>query len=367
MFNKNKNERTEPRSWNWSPRALVLGGLGALTLGVAVLSVAVSYSILAPHFGLLAAPTVAALDVLWVVLQATEILAGNNRVRAGRVRWAGLTLTAVIAAVPTADLIVTGAGVSDLAVILTPVAIVFTKVGWWLVLPSLGRKVSPDTRKAIDARRQQVADRLEQMEADAADRIELLRVASDLQAQVSDAETDYRRRTLKAQQRMTERLYGQAESTADTVASKPLPELIATIKLPELDGWEPSSLALDVTPVTPAVTQVSGTNGEDAAEASRREQLLVTVSEIAAVTGVPTPVTGAPLTNDQITVVLRALRHSEDPPMESYRQAAGEFRRLGFLGGEDRVRPLWRELKRREAQEESEESEEEAEEDAEAR
>ncbi|MET7727529.1 hypothetical protein [Streptomyces mirabilis] len=365
MFNtnKNKNKGDEPRSW--SPRALVLGALGALTLGVAVLSVAVGYSILVPHFGMLAAPTVAALDVLWVVLQATEILAGNNRVRARRVRWAGLALTLVIAAVPTADLILTGSGAGfDLAVILTPVAIVSTKAVWWLVLPSLGRKVSPATRQAIDARRQEVADRLEQMEANAADRIELLRAAGDLQMQVSAAETDYRRATLKAQKRMTGRLHGQAVSTADTIASKPLPELVATIALPELDGWEPSSLALDVTPVTPAVTQVSGAIGDGGEESSRRERLLVTVAEIAAVTGVPTPVTGTPLTNEQITVVLRALRHSQDPPMESHRQAAGEFRKLGFLGAEDRVRPLWRELKKREAQEETEESEESEDADA---
>lgn len=372
MFNKNKNENegNEPRSWSWSSRLAVLGVLGAITLGVAVLSVAVSYKILVPHFGGWAAPTVAALDALWVVLQATEIQAGNNKQRARRVRWAGLLLTFVIAAVPTADLIQTGTGtgLEGLAVVLTPVAILFTKGVWWLVLPALGRRVSPATRQAIDARRQEVADRLEQMEANAADRIELLRVAGDLQEQVSKAETDYRRKTLKAQQRMTDRLYGQAESTADTVASKPLPELVATIALPELDGWEPSSLALDVTPVTPAVTQVSGTNGDEADEASRREQLLVTVSEIAAVTGVPTPVPGGPLTNDQITVVLRAVRHSEDPPIESHRQASVEFRKLGFLGAEDRVRPLWRELKRREAQEGAQESEEseESEEDAEA-
>ncbi|MFJ2202373.1 hypothetical protein [Streptomyces violaceusniger] len=363
MFNKNKQKTEGKEPWSWSPRALVLGGLGVLTLGVAVLSVAVSYSILVPHFGRLAAPTVAALDVLWVVLQATEILAGNNRVRARRVRWAGLALTVVIAAVPTADLILTESGVGfDLAVVLTPVAIVATKAAWWLVLPSLGRKVSPATRQAIDARSQEVADRLERMEADAADRIELLKIAGDLQMQVSAAETDYRRATLKAQKRMTDRLHGQAVSTADTVASKPLPELVSTIALPELDGWEPAALALPVTPVTPAVTQVSGANSEGDEESSRRERLLVTVAEISSVTGVPTPVTGTPLTNDQITVVLRALRYNEDPPM-SYRQAAAEFRRAGYLGGEDRVRPLWRELKKQESEEETEESEEEAEAD----
>lgn len=362
MLNSKNKRKTEPWSWSWSPRALVLSGLGALTLGVAVLSVAVAYGILEPHFGLLAGPTVAALDVLWVVLQATEILAGNNRRRAGRVRWAGLALTAVIAAIPTAHLILTGSGVQDLAVVLTPVAIVSTKLGWWLALPSLGRRVSPGTRQAIDARRQQVADRLEQMEADAADRIELLTVAGSLQERVSAAEADYRRKVLKVQQTTTDRLHGQAVSTADTIASKPLPEMVTAIALPELDGWEPSSLALPVTPVTPAVTQVSGANDGEADEASRRERLRVTVAEIASVTGVPVPETGVPLSTEQITVVLRALRYSDDPPM-SYRGAAREFRAAGYLGSEERVRPLFRELTQQEATEEAEEAEEDAEAD----
>ncbi|MFF0747343.1 hypothetical protein ACFYVL_43890 [Streptomyces sp. NPDC004111] len=369
MLNKNKNNKQgKPLPLSWSPRAFVLAGLGALTLGVAVLSVAVSYSILSPHFGPLAAPTVAALDVLWVVLQATEILAGNHRTRAGRVRWAGLALTAVIAAVPTADLILTANQGLDLAVVLTPVAIVSTKAVWWLVLPSLGRRVSPSTRQAIDSRRQTVADRLEQMEADAADRIELLRVAGALQRRVSAAETGYRRDTLKAQERAAARLHGQAASTADTFANKPLPDLVATIALPELDGWEPETLALPVTPVTPAVSQVSGAIGSGDDESSRRVQLAVTVAEIAAVTGVPTPETGVPLTSGQIGVVLRALRYSEDPPM-SYRQASAEFRRAGYLGGEDRVRPLWRDIKEQEAKDAdqaAEDADEDADEDAEA-
>ena len=88
-----------------TPRGMVLGILGLVTLGVAVLSVAVSYQILEPKFGAWAVPTVGALDALWVVFQATEVLAGNNGRRARRVRWAGLALTAVNAAIPTAELL----------------------------------------------------------------------------------------------------------------------------------------------------------------------------------------------------------------------------------------------------------------------
>ncbi|MER5914644.1 hypothetical protein ABT124_30265 [Streptomyces sp. NPDC001982] len=77
-----------------------------------------------------------------------------------------------------------------------------------------------------------------------------------------------------------------------------------------------------VTPVTPPV------------------ETPVTLEEIAAVAGVPTPVSGEPLTDDQLVVVLRHLRYTDDPPL-SYRQAGAAFREAGFVGGEQRVRRAW--------------------------
>ncbi|MFF1360660.1 hypothetical protein [Streptomyces sp. NPDC058297] len=343
MFKKSKSRGDEPlpTATFWSPRAWVLAVLGAITLGVAVLSVAVSYSILVPRFGVWAAPTVGALDALWVVLQATEILSGNNRSRAGRVKWAGVALTFVIAAVPTADLITTGTGQGlDLAVVLTPVAIVSTKLVWWLVMPSLGRRVSPATRQAIAARRQEVADKLERMEADAADRTELLRVAEALNRQVTEAETSYRLSALKAQQTMTEELHTQAETTAKTISEKPLPGLVAQIELPELEGWVPAAPALPVTPVT----QVRALMGPQAVTSGGTP---VTLEELAAVTGVPTPRPGETLTEPQLDLVVRHLRYSDDPP-RSYRQSAGALREAGFIGSEERVRKVWGALMQKE-------------------
>ncbi|MEV5338909.1 hypothetical protein AB0K93_10520 [Streptomyces sp. NPDC052676] len=66
----------------------------------------------------------------------------------------------------------------------------------------------------------------------------------------------------------------------------------------------------------------------------------VTLEEIAAVAGVPTPATGEPLSDAQLVVVLRHLRYSDDPPL-SYRQAVTAFREAGFVGGEQRVRKAW--------------------------
>lgn len=333
-----------------SPRALVLAVLGAITLGVALLSVSVSYQILVPQFGNWAVPTVAALDALWVVVQATEILAANNRTRARRVRIAGLVLTAVIAAIPTVDLILTlrREHAFDLAVVIAPTAIVLTKIAWWVVMPALGRGTSAGTRSTIATTRQAVADRLEEMEAKAADRIELLRVASEVQQRVAEAETNYRLTALASQQRMTAALHAQAEATADTIAAHPLPALVAGIDLPGLDldeDWELPALALPVAPAVTDVTQVNELPGG-------RPVTAVTLAELAAVTGVTTPEPGEPLTDDQLGVVLRHLRYSEDPP-SSYRQAAATMRRKGFCGSEQRVRQTWRVLMAKEGRPDS--------------
>lgn len=87
---------------------------------------------------------------------------------------------------------------------------------------------------------------------------------------------------------------------------------------------------LDEQGVTPAVTPV-------------------TLDQVAAIAGVPTPLIGEPLTDEQIVVVLRHVRYSDDPPL-SYRQTVTAFRESGFTGGEARVRGAWATLM---AQEES--------------
>ncbi|MFJ4783253.1 hypothetical protein [Streptomyces sp. NPDC088794] len=66
----------------------------------------------------------------------------------------------------------------------------------------------------------------------------------------------------------------------------------------------------------------------------------VTLKELAAIAGVPTPALGEPLTDAQLVVVLRHLRYLDDPPL-SYRQAVAAFREAGFVGGEQRVRKAW--------------------------
>ncbi|MDI3102439.1 hypothetical protein QJ054_36050 [Streptomyces sp. AN-3] len=366
------------KSMRPSRRGAVLSILGVITLGVALLSVAVSYRILEPQFGKWAVPTVGALDALWVVFQATEILAGNNRRRARRVQIAGLALTAVNAAIPTAHLVMSGPGGFDLAYVLTPVAIVGTKVAWWWVLPSLGRRVSAGTRQALDTKRQEVDDRLEEMEAEAAHRIELLELATELETQVAKAETRYRRSVLKAQQTMTANLHKQAEATEKTVTEKALPAAVTAIRLPELGQWTPTAPALPVTadrdatgtptPALPRGRHTHGTQVNEGADdkTARKSEHTVTLDELAAVAGVPVPVPGVPLTDDQMGVVLRHLRYSDDPPL-SYRKARADYRGAGYVGSEERVRHVWSDvLAAEDGEESSEDADDSEDEDADA-
>jgi hypothetical protein len=64
------------------------------------------------------------------------------------------------------------------------------------------------------------------------------------------------------------------------------------------------------------------------------------LAETAAVAGVETPEPGEPLTDEQLTVVLRWLRHSENPPL-SYRKALAAYRAAGYSAKEERVRKAY--------------------------
>ncbi|GHH30143.1 hypothetical protein [Streptomyces rubradiris] len=93
-------------------------------------------------------------------------------------------------------------------------------------------------------------------------------------------------------------------------------------------------------PVTDTDTQVNDHTDPDPGTVDTPLVPPVTLADLAAVTGVPTPVPGEPLTDEQLDVVLRFLRYSDDPP-RSYRQASADFRDLGFVGSEERVRRAW--------------------------
>ncbi|MFB8272966.1 hypothetical protein ACFC96_41160 [Streptomyces sp. NPDC055955] len=357
-----------PREWI-TPRTAVTALLLALTLGVAAVSVFVNFTILDPHFGAWAVPTLAALDILWVAFQATEILAGNHKPRARRVLWAGVVLTGITAAIPTADLILksTGSGTFDLAVVIVPVAIAATKIAWWLILPSLGRRTSPATRRSIADSRQTLADRLETLEAEGAARVEFLEAAASIRKRVTEAETQYRLTVLEAEDAAHGALKEQA-TTTNASLSEPLPDIVHAIELPALGTWDPAApMALPSRPragsVTPELlpsgdgTQVNGGPGTIPA---RPQGAPYTLDELASVAGVPVPAPAQKLSDAQIRVVLRWLRHGTNPP-GGYRPANGQFRKHGFVAAEDRLREQWREVLAQEGADEEETEDEQQE------
>ncbi|MFF9638807.1 hypothetical protein ACF1D2_30035 [Streptomyces bacillaris] len=361
-------------------RTGVLATLALFTLAAAVMSVVVNYQILEVPFGKWAIAIVGALDALWLIVQATEILAGNDEARARRVRYVGLLLTLVLAGIPTWDLVMNrshdGVGI---AAAITPAAIIGIKAGWWLVLPALGRPVSTGMRTKLDEERRKVADRLEEMHAKASNRIELLQVASSLETRVARSETAYRKRRLKTQEWATKQLHKQAGKTDTTMQKMPLPSLLTDMELPEMDSWEPTAPALTAAlsraasdapalpPAHPAQkpdAQVNGTHDADGDADDADTEMDATLADLATVAGVEVPRRGVTLTDAQLELVLRYLRHAQDPALTSCRRADRDFREAGFRASQERVRTTWRDILTREGAEEHDDQDADDSEDA---
>ncbi|MET9656815.1 hypothetical protein [Streptomyces sp. NPDC006510] len=145
---------------------------------------------------------------------------------------------------------------------------------------------------------------------------------------------------------------GPVRHATGTVPAGPVTDTVAQVNAET--GSDPSRSAETVTgPVRDSVTATvtdrvtesdtdgPGETGTD--QSGTVAKWTVTLEDVAAVAGVPTPVTGERLTDAQLAVVLRHLRYREDPPL-SYRQAVGAFRAAGYVGSEERIRRIWGEL-----------------------
>jgi hypothetical protein len=96
-----------------------------------------------------------------------------------------------------------------------------------------------------------------------------------------------------------------------------------------------------VSPVSPQVGPVSPAPELPALQGEGHTPLdWAALAQVAAVASVETPEPGQSLTDDQLTVVLRWLRHSENPPL-SYRKALVAYRAAGFAAKEERVRKAY--------------------------
>ncbi|MER6832684.1 hypothetical protein ABT320_01620 [Streptomyces cellulosae] len=168
----------------------------------------------------------------------------------------------------------------------------------------------------------------------------------EMQRQIARAETltKAEERIAKARAKAEERLREADKkhgAKAAAFAARPLtltvtPRAVdapATTEKPALD-------TAPAAPVTDTGTQASTPATPDSGTADTPPAHPVTLTDLATVAGVPTPVPGEPLTDDQLDVVLRHLRYTDDPP-RSYRQARADFRDRGFVGSEERVRRVW--------------------------
>ncbi|MDX3383726.1 hypothetical protein PV682_19975 [Streptomyces niveiscabiei] len=107
------------------------------------------------------------------------------------------------------------------------------------------------------------------------------------------------------------------------------------------DGGVSPAVSPGVSPVSPQVGAVSPTPELTGSQGEGHTPLDWSgLAQVAVVAGVDTPEPGEPLSEEQLTVVLRWLRHSENPPL-SYRKALAAYRAAGFSAKEERVRKAY--------------------------
>ncbi|MFD5544335.1 hypothetical protein ACFWIJ_42695 [Streptomyces sp. NPDC127079] len=140
-----------------------------------------------------------------------------------------------------------------------------------------------------------------------------------------------------------------AEELANLTAEHPVdddvrevPALFSDEDLAQVLGkWTQDGVSRGVSPASPQVGAVSPVGELTGPQGPGHAPIdLSGLAEVAAVAGVQTPAPGEPLTEEQLTVVLRWLRHSDNPPL-SYRKALAAYRAAGFSAKEERVRKAY--------------------------
>lgn len=176
-------------------------------------------------------------------------------------------------------------------------------------------------------------------------RAETLTVA---EARISAARAEAEKRLRKADSKHGELARAFAARTLTLAVSAPeTPALTAGTDRPGTAPEPAEEPALEHAPDTAETQPVPGTDTQVSAPtdpapdtAETPAGRAATLADLAAVSGVSTPVLGEQLSDEQLDVVLRHLRYADDPP-RSYRQALREFRDAGWVGSEERVRRAW--------------------------
>jgi hypothetical protein len=206
-------------------------------------------------------------------------------------------------------------------------------------------RISPAAQAQIDAVRSATRDQVAIGRA-------VTRAKTDRQTTAAALEREEQRargKAQKARHQAAEKLSKVSEKSPVTDVPETVPALFSDEDLARVLGqWSDGSVSPSVSPgVSPVSPQVSPVSPVPALTTSQGEghtpldwSALV---QVAAVAGVDTPEPGEPLSEEQLTVVLRWLRHSENPPL-SYRKALAAYRAAGFSAKEERVRKAYASL-----------------------
>ncbi|MFF7283029.1 hypothetical protein [Streptomyces griseorubiginosus] len=199
-------------------------------------------------------------------------------------------------------------------------------------------RISPAAQQQIDAVRSATRDQVAIGRA-------VTRAKTDRQATAAVLEREEQKARGKAQKtrhKAADKLAKVSEQSPVTEVPEAVPALFSDEDLARVLGqWSDGGVSLGVSPVSPQVSPVSPTPELTASQGEGHTPLdWSALEQVAAVAGVETPEPGEQLSEEQLTVVLRWLRHSENPPL-SYRKALAAYRAAGFIAKEERVRKAY--------------------------
>ncbi|MER7838409.1 hypothetical protein ABTY98_21585 [Streptomyces sp. NPDC096040] len=195
-------------------------------------------------------------------------------------------------------------------------------------------RISAGAQQQIDAVRSATRDQVAIGRA-------VTRAKADRHTTAAVLEREERKARGKAQKVRHEAAQELAKLTSEHPVDDDVPEVPALFSDDDLAQVLGRWTQEGVSPVSPQVAPVSPTPQLPAPHGAGHTPLdWAALAGVAAVAGVETPEPGGPLTEEQLTVVLRWLRHSENPPL-SYRKALAAYRAAGFSAKEERVRKAY--------------------------
>jgi hypothetical protein len=199
-------------------------------------------------------------------------------------------------------------------------------------------RISPEAQRQIDAVRNATRDQVAIGRAVTRAKVDRQTTAAALEREEYQARGKAQKVRHEAAEELT-KLTGE-HPVADV--PEEVPALFSDEDLARVLGqWSDGGVSPGVSPVSPQVGAVSPAPELTASQGAGHTPLDWSgLAQVAAVAGVDTPEPGEPLSEEQLTVVLRWLRHSENPPL-SYRKALAAYRAAGFSAKEERVRKAY--------------------------